>query len=171
MGWLTARWWRWAKRGLTTTGDNWRCCCSCLLAALPCPPSCCPSGCLHVSPPDMLPACMPLVSVPATAAGLPRSSQLQCPCSSRPSCGVHTRTHARASALARACMLAAPHRKLPLLFLWRRLHFCDAEAQKTYFARQFELARSSGLPMFLHLRAAAADFLDIVQRHAGRSQH
>lgn len=49
----------------------------------------------------------------------------------------------------------------------RRLHFCDAATQRTYFARQFELARSSGLPMFLHLRAAAADFLDIVQQHAG----
>lgn len=49
----------------------------------------------------------------------------------------------------------------------RRLHFCDAATQRAYFARQFELARSSGLPMFLHLRAAAADFLDIVQQHAG----
>ncbi|PRW59015.1 deoxyribonuclease TATDN1 [Chlorella sorokiniana] len=47
-----------------------------------------------------------------------------------------------------------------------RLHFCDAATQRTYFARQFELARSSGLPMFLHLRAAAAAFLDIVHQHA-----
>jgi TatD DNase family protein len=39
--------------------------------------------------------------------------------------------------------------------------------QRKYFARQFELASTSGLPMFLHLRAAAADFLDIVQQHAG----
>jgi TatD DNase family protein len=47
------------------------------------------------------------------------------------------------------------------------LHFCDAETQRRFFACQFQLARQSGLPMFLHLRAAAADFLDIVQQHAG----
>ena len=58
---------------------------------------------------------------------------------------------------------------LPLRAASRRLHFCDAETQRRYFARQFELARSSGLPMFLHLRAAAADFLDIVERHAGEA--
>lgn len=48
-----------------------------------------------------------------------------------------------------------------------RLHFCDAATQRKYFERQFELARASGLPMFLHLRAAADDFLDIVGRHSG----
>lgn len=58
-------------------------------------------------------------------------------------------------------------RRLPSPACQRRLHFCGADTQKRYFARQFELARSSGLPMFLHLRAAAADFLQIVEQHAG----
>lgn len=39
-----------------------------------------------------------------------------------------------------------------------RLHFCDAETQRAGFAAQFALAREARLPMFLHLRAAAADF-------------
>ncbi|GFR44457.1 hypothetical protein Agub_g5717, partial [Astrephomene gubernaculifera] len=47
-----------------------------------------------------------------------------------------------------------------------RLHFCDAPSQRRHFEGQFQLARESGLPMFLHLRAAAGDFLDIVRRHA-----
>ena len=46
-----------------------------------------------------------------------------------------------------------------------RLQFCDAETQRRWFEAQFELAKSSNLPMFLHLRAAANDFLDIVRRH------
>lgn len=46
-----------------------------------------------------------------------------------------------------------------------RLHFCDQETQKRHFEAQFRLAKESGLPMFLHLRAAADDFLDIVSRH------
>lgn len=52
-----------------------------------------------------------------------------------------------------------------------RLHFCDAATQREWFGRQFALAKSSGLPMFLHLRAAAGDFLDIVQQHAGAAAH
>eukprot|EP00887_Chlorella_sp_A99_P000630 scaffold5.g630.t1 len=46
-----------------------------------------------------------------------------------------------------------------------RLHFCDAATQRTWFAAQFRLAAASRLPMFLHLRAAAADFLEIWQQH------
>jgi len=46
-----------------------------------------------------------------------------------------------------------------------RLQFCDAETQQRYFKAQFELAEDANLPMFLHLRAAADDFLDIIHRH------
>jgi len=51
--------------------------------------------------------------------------------------------------------------------LERRLQFCPAEVQRKWFARQFDLARDSGLPVFLHMRAAAADLLAIVrEKHA-----
>ncbi|KAK9125822.1 hypothetical protein Scep_014668 [Stephania cephalantha] len=46
-----------------------------------------------------------------------------------------------------------------------RLQFCSAEIQKKYFEKQFELARAMKLPMFLHMRAAAVDFCDILARH------
>lgn len=46
-----------------------------------------------------------------------------------------------------------------------RLHFCDRDTQCAFFALQFSLARSSGLPMFLHLRAAVGDFMDVVRQH------
>ena len=49
----------------------------------------------------------------------------------------------------------------------RRLHFCDAATQRRWFSAQFGLAADSGLPMFLHLRAAADDFLQIVEQHQG----
>jgi TatD DNase family protein len=48
-----------------------------------------------------------------------------------------------------------------------RLRFCDAETQKEGFERHFALASASGLPMFLHMRAAAADFVKIVAEHRG----
>ena len=49
----------------------------------------------------------------------------------------------------------------------RRLHFCDAAAQRRGFEAQLGLARHAGLPLFLHMRAAAADFTDIMRRSAG----
>lgn len=49
---------------------------------------------------------------------------------------------------------------------YERLQFCDAQSQRRGFEMQFELSRRSGLPMFLHLRGAADDFLQLVQAHA-----
>lgn len=49
-----------------------------------------------------------------------------------------------------------------------RLHFCPADIQKKYFEKQFELAHATKLPMFLHMRAAAADFCEIVERNKER---
>ncbi|KAI5679654.1 hypothetical protein M9H77_00881 [Catharanthus roseus] len=49
-----------------------------------------------------------------------------------------------------------------------RLRFCPAEIQKKYFEKQFELAHAMKLPMFLHMRAAAEDFCDILERNKER---
>ncbi|GAB4834156.1 hypothetical protein Ancab_032420 [Ancistrocladus abbreviatus] len=49
-----------------------------------------------------------------------------------------------------------------------RLHFCPADIQKKYFEKQFELAYATKLPMFLHMRAAADDFCDILDRNKSR---
>lgn len=50
--------------------------------------------------------------------------------------------------------------------LWlSRLEFCDKETQQKWFRRHFELAASFQLPMFLHMRAAAPDFIAILKAH------
>ncbi|KAI4310618.1 hypothetical protein MLD38_035585 [Melastoma candidum] len=49
-----------------------------------------------------------------------------------------------------------------------RLHFCPAAIQKKYFEKQFDLACATKLPMFLHMRAAADDFCDIMKRNEAR---
>ncbi|KAL3839346.1 hypothetical protein ACJIZ3_023937 [Penstemon smallii] len=46
-----------------------------------------------------------------------------------------------------------------------RLHFCPPEIQQKYFEKQFELAYTTKLPMFLHMRAAADDFCNILERN------
>ncbi|XP_017031055.1 deoxyribonuclease TATDN1 [Drosophila kikkawai] len=46
-----------------------------------------------------------------------------------------------------------------------RLHFCDAETQRLYFEKQLDLAAEFGLPLFLHMRNAGADFMAILERN------
>lgn len=46
-----------------------------------------------------------------------------------------------------------------------RLEFCDKQTQQKWFKRHFELAASLKLPMFLHMRAAAPDFISILKEH------
>jgi len=46
-----------------------------------------------------------------------------------------------------------------------RLHFCDAETQKNWFERQLSLSSQTEKPLFLHMRAATQDFLEIVNRN------
>ena len=49
-----------------------------------------------------------------------------------------------------------------------RLQFCPRETQMEWFERQFEIAETTGLPMFLHMRAAAEDFTEILTRNRHR---
>lgn len=57
---------------------------------------------------------------------------------------------------------------LALNKLVRRLQFCDKETQLKYFRAQFQLAAATKLPMFLHLRAAAQDFLEVLREQQGK---
>ncbi len=49
-----------------------------------------------------------------------------------------------------------------------RLQFCSADVQRRQFERQLDLAEITGLPLFLHSRAAAQDFSDILRRNASK---
>ncbi|KAK7485317.1 hypothetical protein BaRGS_00023416 [Batillaria attramentaria] len=46
-----------------------------------------------------------------------------------------------------------------------RTQFCEPDVQKKYFERQMEAAEATKLPLFLHLRNAAQDFMDIISRN------
>lgn len=47
-----------------------------------------------------------------------------------------------------------------------RLHFCDAQTQRTHFEMQLELASKLKLPLFLHNRNSMEDFIKILERNA-----
>jgi TatD DNase family protein len=49
-----------------------------------------------------------------------------------------------------------------------RLQFCDKETQLKYFEKQFVLAETLQVPLFLHMRECASDFIDVVTRNRHR---
>jgi len=49
-----------------------------------------------------------------------------------------------------------------------RLQFCPREIQLKYFEKHFELANKTGLPMFLHNRNTAGDFVRVVRENRNR---
>lgn len=49
-----------------------------------------------------------------------------------------------------------------------RLHFCAQETQRLYFEKQLDLAAEFKLPLFLHMRNAAEDFMGILERNRNK---
>ncbi len=54
---------------------------------------------------------------------------------------------------------------------WDRLHFSPREAQLEYFAAQLAMAAEARLPLFLHERAADADFVRLLREHRALLAH
>ncbi|KAI8337509.1 hypothetical protein BC941DRAFT_425420 [Chlamydoabsidia padenii] len=48
-----------------------------------------------------------------------------------------------------------------------RLYHCDKETQQKYFEMQFQLAKETQLPMFLHDRNTGDDFYNMIKQHRG----
>jgi len=46
-----------------------------------------------------------------------------------------------------------------------RTQYCPKEVQKKYFIKQFELVKAVNLPLFLHMRSACADFVEIIKEY------
>jgi TatD DNase family protein len=46
-----------------------------------------------------------------------------------------------------------------------RLEYCDKETQMKYFDLQLNMTRECPLPLFLHMRSACTDFVEIISRH------
>ncbi|SAM04075.1 hypothetical protein [Absidia glauca] len=52
-----------------------------------------------------------------------------------------------------------------------RLEFCDKATQQKYFKVQFQLAKETHLPMFLHNRNTGGDFYTMIQEHRDQFTH
>lgn len=49
-----------------------------------------------------------------------------------------------------------------------RTKFCDKETQMKYFEKQLDLCEQTGLPLFLHCRAAASDLVEVLEKNRSR---